>query len=276
MFELTGDDLHNVIRSLPKVVRDAIVTHNAILAGGYIREIVAGRCPSDIDLFVGPITGNVDMTLTSVDPAQSLADFIVETLRAKDERFPDNPPRKVVRFETKNAITILTRSMLPIQIITRWRFTDCRLVVDSFDFTVCRAAVYFDREQQCIRSIVDPAFYSDLAGNRLRYVAPERIEEAGGSIIRMKKFMSRGYKVDLLSIAKLMARVYSGFDKDALHDRLFGDRGFGGVEGGEEGWYTQLILGLLREVDPSISFSSLGIETSEDELIRTERESLNE
>lgn len=85
------------------------------------------------------------------------------------------------------------------------------------------------------RSVVDDLFYPDLAARRLRYMHPQREEEAGGSLMRVKKFLARGYNIQPLSLAGVMSRVFKKVDWARLEE-------------GEDP--TAIICGLLREVDP--------------------------
>src|SRR3546814_11695537 len=53
LFELTSNDLRFVAQRLPRDVRDLLKLHHGklFLGGGFIRAVVAGETPNDIDLF---------------------------------------------------------------------------------------------------------------------------------------------------------------------------------------------------------------------------------
>lgn len=177
---LVASDLRRVVSRLPRDLA-AMVTGNVILGGGFIRDVISGEKPSDIDLFV-----------SSKEEAESLRAAICGSSECD-----------VVT--TDNAITITRGRGLSIQIITRWLFDSPQALLGSFDFTVCCAAVFSNGGHW--DSLVDPCFYSDLAARRLSYRSPKREEEPGGSLIRSYKFASRGFYVSPESIAKLVARV---------------------------------------------------------------------
>ena len=124
-----------------------------------------------------------------------------------------------------------------MQFIHRWTFQDPFEVAVSFDFSIAAAAVWYDVDRKVWLSDCDEMFYPDLAAKRLRYLSPVRNEDAGGSFLRMAKFLRRGYKISPESLGKLMARLNQGIK---YPDFLAKD----------EAWQAQVYTGLLREVDP--------------------------
>jgi len=210
MESLTNQDLHFIVSRLPKDLAEKIKNHKLIVAGGFIRETIAGGKVSDIDLFG-----------KSVDALKLAA------LELSNDR-------KGRMFSTDNAITVLSPPRLPIQFITKWLFTEPSLCVTSFDFTVCQAGIWWDGENW--QSIASTAFYPDLAARRLVYTYPARIEAAGGSMLRVRKFLHRGYSIQSGSIAGVISRMVSSMD--------FTGRQY------DERQVAKLLTALLREVDP--------------------------
>lgn len=151
MITLTNQDLQFVVRRIPKDVREQLMTLPIYIAGGFIRETIAGGDVKDIDLFG--------------ETKEALASF-AETLAAK---------RQVRTHKTDNAITVLCPPRLPIQYITRWTFASAGPLVESFDFTVCQAVIWFDRTLCVWRSLCGEGFYPDLAARRLVYTFPVRV-----------------------------------------------------------------------------------------------------
>ena len=131
--------------------------------------------------------------------------------------------------------------------------------MQSFDFTIARAAIWWastgtlvdnvaktETPQGVWRSTCDERFYPDLAARRLVYCSPVRIEEAGGSLLRVLKFYQRGYNIPMDSLGAVLARITDSID-------------FRKIEAGgdleparEEERLAKVITGLLREVDPLI------------------------
>lgn len=221
MEELSPQDLNWCVRRLPSRVREIIKKEEIVVSGGYIRACITGETVSDIDLFTYSKMYAEDLALQIVDNHK-------EKLHISD-----------------NAITIRNFQYI-VQFITRWTFDTPTQIIDSFDFTICKAAFWWEHYCQKWCSIVSPSFYSDLAAKRLVYTSPVRDEEIGGSMLRVLKYYQRGYKILLDSLAKVIARTVGKIyirDEEAtltLDNRLNEEKLF------------PIIRGLLYEVDPLI------------------------
>lgn len=223
--QLNKDDLRNVVLHLPKDVREQMKRRPAklFLGGGFIRAVIANEKISDIDLF-----GHDKDVLIAIGNKLAI----------------DRGDTKT--HVTKNAMTVLTENRLPIQLITRWLFEKPEDLANSFDFTVCQSVVYYKDGKW--HSIVNESFYSDLAAKRLRYTYPQREEEAGGSMLRVMKYVKRGYSISPESLGGVMARVTK-----ALTDH-------GNFPFGQEKEIAKLTQAKLREVDPLLIIDGLHIE----------------
>lgn len=204
-------DVRHVVERLPRDIRE-LLTANAgkvYVAGGFVRATIAGEEPTDIDLF-------------GVDK-HSVA-RIAEELHGKRDGSTIH--------RSDNAITLLSHNRLPVQFITRWTFADANHLVASFDFSVCQAAVWRGGSSSNSPwfSRCSARFYVDLAARRLFYTNPHREEEAGGSMLRVLKYVKRGYTIQVDSLGRVMARMIRGKPTDMPWD----------------GHFTEL----LREVDP--------------------------
>jgi hypothetical protein len=211
--QLNENDLRYVITRLPKDIRQLLTEHSGKLfvGGGFIRATVAGEEPSDIDLF-------------GYDKA--VLDSIATILKSR---------RDGSRLHrTKNAITLITPNRMSVQFITRWTFNSASDLIASFDFTVCQAAVW--RSGDGWASQIGDRFYIDLAARRLVYTSPVREEEVGGSMLRVLKYVRRGYSIQVTSLGAVIGRL------------AFGIRENGMV--GTEADTSRVVAGLLREVDP--------------------------
>ena len=231
--ELTKSDLHFVLSRTPKDVL-RMMRSNAgklYIAGGFIRATIAGEHVSDIDLFG-----------TTKEHLQLIAKDL--TLR-----------RKGRYFETKNALTVLTPTRYPVQFITRWLYSDARSLLNSFDFTIAQSVIWCEvvnPDEEVLKgklpkvqffSLIADNFYADLAAKRLTYTSPVREEEAGGSMMRVIKFIKRGYNIQAYSLAAVMTRIFGKVILEAIPK----DNGFSHEEN-----ITAIVTGLLREVDPMI------------------------
>lgn len=222
MQELAPEDLAWCIKRLPRKVEKALrdFSCNLIVGGGYIRSCITGDHLKDVDLFVN-----------SEDTAKLVNDKI-----KKDEQRD---------FKSKNAYTILRGDKPPIQIIKRWVYARPEDVLKDLDFTICCACIWYENGE--FKSAIHDHYYSDLAAKRLRYTEPNRIEECGGSLLRVLKYYNKGYRIMLTSYAKVISRMMMGVKELKFKNS--------DIEY-EPGWtkenqLAKVINGLLVEVDPN-------------------------
>jgi hypothetical protein len=200
------------------------------IAGGFIRTIIAHEPLTDIDLFT-----------TSKEDAKRYAAEYMDLVES------DN--RRITQWDTQNACTLIGTKPT-IQFIHRWTFDHPTQCIESFDFTISSAVIWYDHDKWHSRCHND--FYADLAGRRLEYLSPQREEEPGGSILRVLKFYQKGYRIPLDSFAKVLTRLMKGVNWDA-------------ISANDEKWLSDVINGLLREVDPSIPIDVAGYLPKEEE-----------
>jgi len=207
---LIESDVCFIVSRLPKDIRDLLVKYPTLMvAGGFIRSTIAGERVSDIDIF---------------GPGKDMLKYAAQEIALN---------RKGRIHETDNAITVLTSSRMPLQFITRWLYETPTGLVESFDYTICQAVIGL-QDKKWVGYCSD-MFYPDLAARRLNYTAPDRNEDAGGSILRMRKFLSKGYTIQANSMAKVIARLVYKID-------------FSKVTTEKE--IARILVSLLREVDP--------------------------
>ena len=225
MNELDVQDINWIARRLPPPVLTALRKHgtNLFLAGGFIRACVANEQINDVDLFT-----------SSPDLAKQVADELAAAVRHGSVH------------STDNAYTV-RGCYLPVQVIHRWTFDDPRKCVESFDFTIARAAFWFSQEKNgSPETYCDSRFYSDLAGKRLVYCRPQRDEEAGGSMLRVLKFYQRGYRIPLDSLGAVIARLAQAVCYDEIAKAAYTQ----GVSNEQQ--IAKVLTGLLHEVDPNV------------------------
>lgn len=229
---LSATDLRFVVSRIPKDVRNLMMkTPGLLLGGGFIRETIAQNKPNDVDLF-------------AFAPSEAECKAIL-TLGA--HKISEN--RQTKTYTTQNAISVFTSARMPIQFITRWTFATPEDLVDSFDFTVCQACVWFQDSHW--RSLISEGFYPDLAAKRLVYTFPRREEEPGGSMLRARKFIQRGYNVQCEALAGVISRLISGVRESKQNER----GGWSVFE--DEKYLSKILTGLLKEVDPNVAIDGL-------------------
>lgn len=238
MIPLLKEDVTWCLARLPrpvvKLLRDNPI--KVFLAGGFVRDCILREKPSDVDLF-------------AASPEEAFA--AARTLALSDEK----PGAITVGWEKRihrsdNAFTLHMRHT--VQIIHRWTFDSPRAALESFDFTIARGAVWYDGKE--FTGGCDPRFYPDLAAKRLIYCAPDRNEDAGGSLLRLLKFYQRGYRAPLHSVGGVIARLMAGVNFDAIpgaHGRLMFEDALAQRE------LARVLTGLLHEVDPLLDPEAL-------------------
>lgn len=215
--KLNQFDLLWATRRLPRtlVALLKLNPNRAFVAGGYIRSRITGEQVQDIDVFT-----------PSKEAANALA-----------LAYAEGDPKRL--YITPNAITI-KGSRPTVQVIQRWTFEKPEECVDSFDFTIARAAFWWDGKAW--DSYCHDSYYQDLAAKRLIYLSPKRLEDPGGSMLRVLKFYQRGYRIPLDSLAAVINRLMNGVNEEKIRNE------------GEntDAWRTRVITGLLHEVDPLV------------------------
>jgi len=211
MAELTQFDLSFVMSRIPKDVITLLKENKGLaFGGGFIRATIAHEKVSDIDMF------GSDAAVLKI---------IATTFALK---------RGGRLLESKNALTVLAPPRIPVQFITRWLWETPEAAMISFDFTICQTAIWFDQTSGKFCSVCSERFYSDLAARRLYYTAPERLEAPGGSLLRVRKFLAKGYNIQAPSLARVVYRLIRDVDFQNMH-RVDCEK---------------VLIGLLREVDP--------------------------
>lgn len=193
--KLTDKDVQKIVDQLPMGLMELMVTEDIFLAGGAIRAIIAGEKVKDFDLFT-----------SSKEKARQYAESLSEKFDNEDY------------LETENAFTIKDElgSIPDIQFIHRWTFNNEWELIGSFDYTIAQAAIWFENGDW--KSVAEPSFYDDLEAKQLVYTAPDREEEPGGSLLRMRKFLRMGYDISSYDMAKVISRLLNGVDLNELVD----------------------------------------------------------
>lgn len=216
MRKLNRKDLQWILRIMPRRLAELMkeFPNEIFVAGGFIRSVISREEVNDIDVF------------TSSQERAKMFSLIL----AKSD--------KELLYETDNAITV-KGLWAPVQFIHRWVFDNPVKCVESFDFTISCAAVFWNKETNGWDSVCDEEFYADLAAKRLVYRRPVRNEDAGGSMLRVLKYYQRGYRIPLDSLGHVISRLLKGVDRDR-------------VDMNDEYAVGMVIQGLLHEVDPAI------------------------
>lgn len=223
-------DLNRSISCLPKSVHDYLLMSDSdiFLAGGYIRAMVTGEKVNDIDLFCHSKynSGGIEKIARDIHHRMSDGKDTIE--------------------KTQNSWTIVSGDLV-VQIITRWQFETPEQCINTFDFTIASAAIWFDKNKDEWSSICHDCFYEDLAAKRLIYTKPpikvgeEKWSVPGATLLRVLKFYQKGYRIPLDSLAHIVSRLARDVDQTKLQK----------IEA--EDPMAHVITGMLREVDPNLN-----------------------
>jgi hypothetical protein len=258
--KLQYHDLQFALLRTPRVllaVMKAGDWHGKIyVGGGFLRSTVAGDHVNDVDVFVQS-KKDADrlaklLVINRMRLGKAIEELTVDEAEQVDRRI----------YKTDNALT-LTCFTPAIQIIHRWTFETGASVADSFDFSCCAAAFWFDEGWS---SYCHDRFYPDIASKRLVYLNPERNEDAGGSMLRVLKYYQKGYRIPLDSLAQVITRLFRGVELEKV---CFLKGAVGGKIKPNEEKLAKVICGLLREVDPNVDpnhIAHLPAETGEENL----------
>lgn len=209
---LRTQDLHFVVSRIPRDVMKVVKEHNLFIAGGFLRSTISDEKASDIDLFG-----------SSVEQLKLVASLLTVERQGR-------------MHTTDNAFTVLSGNRIPVQFISKWLYAkdEAAKLLQEFDFTIAQAVLWWENEHW--QSLISDDFYADCAAKRLVYTHPNRAEAAGGSLLRVRKFVAKGYSIQPKSLAGVISRLFL-----AVHSQE-GDW--------SEDWLTKVLCGLLREVDP--------------------------
>lgn len=192
MGQLNKHDLNRALKILPEPVKALLICNGVdlVVAGGFLRSVVTRDFIKDIDLFS-----------TSAEKAK--------------ENWEKLAGKSADIIMTDNAYTIKNVGNKTVQFIHKWCYPTPQELINSFDYTIARAAIWWDQKTRLWCSVTDPEFYEDCAGRRLNYKNPNRIEEPAGSLLRMLKFVRKGYSIDNRSLAGVIAKASKAYEPNA-------------------------------------------------------------
>ena len=188
--KLDDVDLKRVVFALPEKVREALrrFPEEVTLAGGFIRAIVAGESTRDIDIFV-----------KSEKKAKEVADEVGFKYE-KGEQF--------LRCDCDG---------VEVQIVWRYTYDVPVDVPNDFDYTVCKACIYFSKEDTKQKEepgfvgICHERFYRDIARKELVYICDRDTEQSTG-FPRLLKYTSYGYQIGPQSLAEVVVKTCLSLD----------------------------------------------------------------
>lgn len=182
---LVQDDLRRIVFALPEEIQTMMRKHptQVTVAGGFIRALVANEEVHDIDVFVD-----------TESQAKKWAD---------DEDLEYEEKDKHLHLEGEEGEP-------EIQIIWRYNYKQPVEVPAGFDYTVCKAAIWFDNgdknKKPGFTGTCHKNFYRDIARKMLVYDCDRDVERIE-SFPRLLKYITYGYSIEPHSLAELVAKT---------------------------------------------------------------------
>ncbi len=220
-FEISDDDLpvcpksnfeamsdyyvDKVLTATPQLAKNLMQRHGLILAGGFIRDIVNGDEPADVDLFV-PETSDVRAKAAARELFGSVAEESENSYT-----IPTAHPLRVVSKKTLDGEMIHWPLSLKLSIIWRWARVDACELIDGFDFVCCKAAIWYDSQQAKFVGLEHSDFRHQAYNKILRFDPHGSVRDsAAASVKRLHRFAARGYNWEHEELMKI---VYARYDE---------------------------------------------------------------
>lgn len=188
---LNKHDLDRAVALLPYEIKMIMSANgaNIMLAGGYIRSVIAKEPIKDIDLF---ISGDRE-------EAHKIAH------RIKDYGYDEI-------HSTQHNFTLLSKEKTTVQVIHGFDFYGPMSLLNSFDFNICKAVIWYSGIDLTWQGLTVREFYQDLVAKRLTYTNPEWNLRAASPLCRVLKFYERGYTIDIDSFSAIITNLVSAAD----------------------------------------------------------------
>ncbi len=185
-------DANKLFDSLPMQVKTTLLKYqgNVYVGGGYLRDSILGEKVKDIDLF----------------STYGVQTQVREYLKSISDSY----------FTSNNATTFYIKGQPTFQLITKWTYQDAQDMIKDFDFTINQIGLYV-KDNKPIVVYLDE-FLEDIASKTLTYTQPIREENCAGSLLRMVKFLGRGYTIDRKNLAALIGRAVSALPNVSMED----------------------------------------------------------
>jgi len=176
-------DANKLFDSLPMVVKTTLLKFQGkvFVGGGCLRDNILGEDIKDIDIF----------------STYGIQEEVKEYLKSKAYSY----------FTSNNATSFYIKGESIIQLITKWTYQNAKEMIEDFDFTINQIGLYVLENKPYVVYLDE--FLEDIKTKRLTYTRPIRNEHCAGSLLRMVKFLGRGYTIDKESLSALIGRLVS-------------------------------------------------------------------
>ena len=168
---------------------------DSYICGGYLRDLLIGKEPHDIDIF---------FTIPNEQKRwEKIEQITSKLLQSK---------KMQLLSRTENAVTIGWKAHPPIQLVAKIGEESLEDILDHFDFSVCMVGTQIYRYSP-EDIYATPRFYTDMLNKQLYYTGSSH---PGASLIRLVKFMQKGFTPDLTSLYDLINDIHDSEDDDLI------------------------------------------------------------
>ena len=177
---LSPAEVDRVISQVPEMALFLLKTSHAVLAGGFVRDVLLGLSPKDLDIFCD-----------SANEANLAAYYA--TLYT--------PGARVKRSTYARSVEL---GGMPVQFVFYREFASAGDLVSQFDFRACAAGVYWSTEREAWQGVCVSGFHEDLANRRLTFLHQPK---DAGSLVPLKRalhLVSKGWKLPDESVAGIL------------------------------------------------------------------------
>lgn len=207
MAELKPQHFQAVLDALPAGVKVQMQLNQGrtYLAGGFIREIVIGNKPRDIDIFV---------------PNEA------EAKRLSAEYADEYPDKKFKPWKSEFAYNFTAKGEFPIQWIFAVRYDPAitweqhqYAVIDSFDFSMSKVAVWFESDDW--HTFCNENFYEHVENRQLVF-EPSYLDQGNlRALKRALKFAARGWTIDDENLATILTTFSPTHTREQVREALY-------------------------------------------------------
>jgi hypothetical protein len=221
--------MKTLIRSVYKTIPENVITmlkeHKVILAGGALERLANNDKVNDLDLYFRS--------------KHSVYSFL-QSLMGQDYRCICKGPRSLIFKNSKHENVI-------INAITFKYFKDANEVISYFDYDCCKCALDFSTNEL----ITSPNFWSSTQMKVLSYTGSLY---PVGALLRMQKYVKRGYTPDYSTILKLFRDIknINTDQQDVLEEQI------GGLYGLEFDIKGLTLDQIIEKVDTEIKIHKSG------------------
>lgn len=183
MPELSPEQVTKVLATIPPMMKEIITLLQGYIAGGYIRDVLNGDAPRDLDIFV-PYTPSDVVALIST--RRTLYGSFI---------FTSKNPYKLIRVCSGQ----LVGWMMPIQFI--YAPNPVETITNDFDFTMNAVYIGYNDTSWCHQEFLAHC------KEKLMVILNDKALRPKGLLHRMFRFVARGYTISNYDLAKIITIV---------------------------------------------------------------------